>query len=65
MLTAWREITKWGYPGQQELLDMIPSTYQLSIAKISKGGCIMTDTYNSAQKFRSLLIEAITDIANK
>ena len=65
MLTAWREITKWEYPGRQDLLDMIPSPCQLSIAKIAAGGCIMTDTCNAARKFRRFLIETITDIAKK
>ena len=44
MLTAWRERTEWEYPVQQGYLDMIPSPWQLSIANISKGTCIMTDT---------------------
>ena len=65
MHTAWREITKRKYSHWQEFLDMIPSPCQLPIAKISKGGCIMTDNFNAARKFRRLLIEAITEIANK
>ena len=43
MLTVWPEITKRDYPGQQYLLDMIAIPCQLSIAKINKGGWIMTD----------------------
>ena len=65
MLTAWREITKREYPGRQDLLDIITSPCQLSIANISKGGWIMTDTCNAAQKFRSLSIETITEITKK
>ena len=65
MLTAWREITKRGYFGQQELIDMIPSTFKLSIANIAQGDWIMTDTCNADRKFRRLLIEDITEIANK
>ena len=42
ILTDWREITKRGYPGRQDLLDTIPGPFQLSIANISKGGWIMT-----------------------
>ena len=62
MLTAWREITKREYPGRQDLLDMIPSPCQLSIANISKGGWIMTNTCNALRKSRRLIIEAITEI---
>ena len=65
MLTAWREITKREYFGQQELLDMIPSTFKLLIANIAQGDWIMTDTCNADRKFRRLLIEDITEIANK
>ena len=43
MLTAWREITKQEYPGRQNLLDIIPSTFQMSIVNIYKGGWILTD----------------------
>ena len=65
MLTSWREITKREYPGRQDLFDMIPSPCRLFISKISKCGCIITDTFNATRKFRRLLIEAITEIANK
>ena len=65
MLAAWREITKREYPGQQDLLDMIPSPCQLFITNISEGGWIMTDTFNATRKFWRMLIEAITEIANK
>ena len=65
MLTAWREITKWEYPGRQDLLDMITSTCQLLIAKIAKGGWIMTYSCNAARNSRRLLIEAIDKIAKK
>ena len=37
----------------------------MSIAKITKGGWIMKDTWNAARKFRRFLIEAITEIANR
>ena len=65
MLTAWRKITKWEYPGQQDLLEMIPNPCQLSIANIAKVGWTMTDICNSARKFWRFLIESITEIANK
>ena len=65
MLTTWREIIKRAYPGQQYLLDIISSPFQLSIEKLSNGGWIMTYTCNAAHKFRRFLIEAITETANK
>ena len=65
MITAWREITKQDYHKQEALLYIIPSPCQLFISKILKGGCILTDTYNAARKFRSFLIEAISEILKK
>ena len=65
MLTAWREMTKRDYPTRKYLLDMITSHCKPLISKIAKGGWIMSDTCNAAWKFQRLLIEAITEIANK
>ena len=65
MLTAWRETTKREYPGQKDLLEMITSPCQLLMERIAKGGWIMTDSCNAAQKFRRFLIEDIIKIAKK
>ena len=63
ILETWREVTAREYPGRQDLLDQIPKAAELTIAKLAKGGWIMTDTCNPARKFRRLLKAAIIEIA--
>ena len=63
ILDTWRAVTFREFPGRQDLLDLIPKAYQLTLGKLAKGGWIMTDTCNPARRFRRLLSAAITQIA--
>ena len=63
MLKAWKQVTKRMYPNRPDLLALIPEPSKLTLAKLAKGGWVMTDTCNPARKFWKLLISAISDIA--
>ena len=39
--------------------------HELTLAKLAKGGWIMTDTCNAARKYRRLLMESIKKIAEE
>ncbi len=56
LLQCWREKTAKFFPDKPSLLDMIPQSTELTLAKLGKGGCISTDNCNAAQKFCVLLI---------
>ena len=63
MLTAWRRVTMREFPDRPDLLVLICEPSQLTMAKLADGGWIMTDTCNTARKFRKLLKEAIKEVA--
>ena len=51
------------FPDRPDLLVLICEPSQLTMAKLADGGWIMTDTCNTARKFRKLLKEAIKEVA--
>lgn len=63
MLAAWRKVTAREFPNRPDLLALISDPSELTIAKLANGGWIMTDTCNTARKFRRLLKEAIKEVA--
>ena len=66
ILETWSEVTKRNYPNRPDLLDRIPKPTELAFEKFAKGGCmIMTDTCNTARKFRTLLINSIIAICKE
>jgi hypothetical protein len=65
LLDAWRDVTVEMYPARVDLVDMIPKGSDLTLSKLAKQGMIMTDTCATARKFRQLLINEITALAEK
>ena len=51
------------FPDNANLLCLVPSAGDLSLAKLAGKGMVMVDTCNTARKFRRLLIEQIRQIA--
>ena len=62
-LVTWREVTMREYPERPDLLQSLPHPSELSLAKLARGGWIMTDTCSPMQKFRRLFKEAVIKIA--
>ena len=52
MLETWHEVTVREYPNRPDLILLLPNANELSVAKLAKGGWLMTDTCNPARKFR-------------
>ena len=65
MLQEWRDVTAQLYPGCNDLLDRIPQPILLTIAKLAQSGWIMTDTCNTARKYRRLFVAAIIKVARE
>ena len=65
MIQRWRDLTAKLYPNRPDLLARIPMAHELTLAKLAKGGWIMTDTCNAARKYRRLLMESIKKIAEE
>ena len=65
MIEAWREVTERLYPNRPDLLARIPASADLTIAKLAKGGWIMTDTCSAARRFRRLLKAEIHKIGKE
>ena len=61
MINIWGEIIERNYPGQEDLLDLIPNANYLIISKLSFGGNDETDTCNGAQNIRRILCDLIVD----
>ena len=59
LLKNWCDVTCCMFPDQQDLLDKLPDTMNLTLARLVEHGWLMTDTCNTAQKFRKLLREVI------
>ena len=64
-LRNWREVTERMFPNRQDLLDQIPLPLKLTLARFHNEGWIMTDTCNTARKFRRLLREHIVKLAKE
>ena len=63
-LVTWRSVTRMReYPNRPYLLQSLPYLSELSLAKLAKGGWIMTDTCSPMQKFPRLFKEALIQIA--
>ena len=62
LLDKWQETTKRMFPGRDDILALIPRSVDLTLGKLGKNGMVMTDTCSTAQKFRRLLIDSITEI---
>lgn len=65
LLDHWRSVTATLYPSRPELVEMIPPSSDLNIAKLGKGsgGNVMTDTCNGAKKLQRLIIEEVKAMA--
>ncbi len=63
ILHGWRRVAKQMYPENTNILQQIPHSNELTLAKLGKGGTVSTDNCNSARKFRRLLMEKIKKIA--
>ncbi len=61
LLLGWRNKTADMFPNKPNLLDMIPQSTELTLAKLGKGGCVSTDNCNAARKFHTLLIGLIKE----
>ncbi len=48
LLNYWHNATTQLYPGQDDLLQLIPTADDLSLAKLAKEGLINTDGANAA-----------------
>ena len=59
LLNNWLDVTCRMLPYRQDLLDKLPDTMKLTLARIAKHGWLMTNTCNTAQKSRKLLREVI------
>ena len=53
------------YPNLPDLMQLIPDTKELTVAKLAEGGVIMTDNCDAARLFRQLFQEYITEVALK
>ena len=49
-LKRWREVTAREFPDRPDLLAVIPTEEDITIAKLATGGAITTDTCNSIRK---------------
>ena len=65
LLRNWREVTARMFPNRQDLLDQLPLPLKLTLARFHNKGWIMTDTCNTARKFRRLLREHIVRLAKE
>ena len=65
MLDRCRDLTSRMYPNRPELLTRILQDNELTIAKLNDCGWVMTDTCNSARKYRRLLVESIKQIVEE
>ena len=54
-IAKWRKVTAREYHNRQDLLDRIALEAGLSVSKLANRGNVMTDTCNTARKFRRLL----------
>ena len=65
MIQRWRNLTAKLYPNRPDLLAQIPMAHELTLAKLAKGGWVMTDTCNAARLYRRLLMESIKQVAKE
>ena len=59
MLYRWQDLTSRMYPNHPDLLERIPQASELTMTKLADVGWVMTDTFNAARKYNSMLIESI------
>ncbi len=64
LLDQWRAVTEEMYPDRPDLLDVIPTSEDLSLSKLAKG-FTMTDTCNTARKIQHLLKDEIAKVCNE
>jgi len=60
-LNRWREVTAREFPNRPDLLELIPDVDTINIKKLTDGA-VTTDTCNSAQKTRRILVEIVSQI---
>ena len=58
-MERWKEVTKREFPDRPDLLDLIPEPESINTDKLGKDGVLTTDTCNTAQKIRRILVEYI------
>ena len=58
-LLEWHTVTTCLYPGQDDLLDLIPASHNLLLAKLATGGLINTDGANASQGYQHNLVEEV------
>ena len=61
-LQRWRDFTEREFLDQPELLQLIPTGSDIDLQKLANTGAITTDTCNSAQKTRRLLVEIVGSV---
>lgn len=60
-MNRWREVTAREFPDRPDLLELIPDVDTINIKKLTDGA-VTTDTCNSAQKTRRILVEIVSQI---
>ena len=60
-LQRWREVTAREFPDRPDLLNLIPNVDTIDIKKLTDGA-VTTDTCNSAQKTRRILVNIVSEI---
>lgn len=69
LLQKWRNVTAKMYPDRPDLLlsekSGLPEKAQLTLAKLGKGGGVMTDGCSKARKERQLVVTMITTAAEE
>ena len=53
------------YPNGPHLMERIPQANELTIAKLTNGGWMMTEIFNAARNYPRLLVESIKQIAEE
>ena len=53
LLKNWCDVNCYMLPDRQDLLDKLPDPMKMTLARLAEHGCLMTDTFNTAQKFRN------------
>ena len=61
-LEDWRKVTEQMYPDRQEIINLIPPSSDLTLTKLADHGVVMTDTCDTARKFRREFKEHVTKV---
>ena len=64
-LKRWKEVTALEFPDRLDLLEMIPDPKEIDLDKLGKQGTLTTDTCNTAQKVRRILVTHINGDVNE